>query len=475
MHPTDPPLCVDLDGTLLRSDLLLESLLVLIKQKPWCLFLLPRWLSRGRAFLKQRIAERVTLNPESLPLNSELLHWLSEERERGRSVKLVTASDRSLAQPLADRAGVFDECIASDGVVNLKAGKKRDELVRRFGDKCFDYVGNSPADFVVWDHAREVVVVSERPGFVRAVTARYPTARVFPSESRTLITYLKAIRVHQWVKNLLIFVPVTMAHELGDTVRLLSSAAAFLSFSLCASGVYVVNDLLDLESDRLHRSKRKRPFASGRLPLSDGLILAPILLVIAFGTALWLSSAFFGVLCAYFVTTLAYSLRLKQISLVDIMVLAGLYTVRVLAGGVATEVQVSPWLLAFSMFFFFSLASIKRFSELYSLRQKDRSAKAAGRGYLAVDLELLAMLGIAAGFTSVLVLALYVTGPDVMKLYSHPSVLLLIGPLLMYWLSRVWLLAHRGLLHEDPIVFAITDRVSYCIGAATALILFFAV
>jgi len=276
------------------------------------------------------------------------------------------------------------------------------------------------------------------------------------------------------VKNLLVFVPLVMAHRIQEVPLILMAALAFFSFSACASAVYLINDLLDLESDRLHPYKKRRPFASGALPILHGIVLVPILLLTALVLGALLGVEFLAVLAGYFAITFGYSLRFKQIVLIDILVLASLYTVRMIAGGVAVKVEVSPWLLAFSMFFFYSLAAVKRFSELYSARKREKKSL-AGRGYRADDLEFMAAMGNGAGFTSVLVLALYVTSNDVTGLYSQPQYLLLICPLLMYWISRIWLLAHRGELHDDPIVFAITDRVSYVVGAISGLVLLVAV
>lgn len=286
--------------------------------------------------------------------------------------------------------------------------------------------------------------------------------------------FFKAIRVHQWVKNLLLFVPLVMAHEQGNVQLLLKTSIAFFSFCLCASSVYLLNDILDLEADRQHAKKRFRPLASGQMAITTAMTLIPLFLVLSGIITLWLPTDFLYVLALYFVITLAYSFLLKQLVLVDIITLAMLYTIRILAGGHAAGVVVSQWLLTFSMFFFVSLACVKRFAELWALR-KDNRESAAGRGYGVRDLEQVAQLGSACGSISVLVMALYISGKDVSKLYSSPDRLWLICPLLLYWISRVWLLAYRGELDEDPIVFALSDRTSYVVGLLAALIMFAAI
>lgn len=466
-------LCVDLDGTLIRSDMLLESLCHTLKRKPWSVFQMPFWLMKGRAHLKQRLAEGTKINAALLPYHVELLEFLKAEHQGGRKIALATASDESLARSVAEHLGIFSEVHASNGTVNLKGKHKLSRLIGAYGDSGFDYAGNESADLSVWERSAEVIIVGPESSF-RDKLPKNVSVRTFPPPNVSAVkTLLRALRVHQWVKNLLLFVPLLMAHRVADPAALSASFVAFICFCLCSSSVYVLNDLFDLESDREHHSKRRRPFASGELPLSLAFFIVPIFLLVAATLSLVLPIQFTGALIFYFLLTLSYSLRLKQIVLVDILVLASLYTIRILAGGEATEIRVSEWLLAFSMFFFLSLACVKRFSELFVLRQSNKS-EAKGRGYVAADLEQIAQFGSASGYLSILVLALYVSGKEVAALYSHPGVLWLGCPLLLYWISRVWLIAHRGKLHDDPIVFAIRDRVSYIIGAAALLLMLLA-
>lgn len=470
----DVPLCVDLDGTLIHSDLLFESFLLLIKLNPLYLLLLPWWLLKGKATLKAEIARRVQLNGAALPYVTPLVDWLATQKALGRPLWLVTAADQRLAQEVARHVGLFDGVMASDGRANLKGANKARQLVERFGDKGFDYCGNHQADLAVWAHARAAVVVNGSGLLVSKAKARTRVEQVFPPPRRFLRNVAKALRVHQWAKNILIFVPIAASHHLTDPRTVLSSLLAFLAFSLCASSVYLLNDLLDLESDRQHPRKSRRPFAAGTLPLSFGLLAAPVLLMVALGLSLALPVKFLGVLSTYYAVTLAYSFVLKRLVMIDVLTLAGLYTVRIVAGAEATQITLSFWMLLFAIFIFLSLAIVKRYAELHAARQRGQ-LKASGRGYQVDDLALLQSLGSASGYISVLVLGLYVNSPDISAQYSHPKYVWMLCPILLYWISRVWMRTHRGRMHDDPLVFALKDRISLLTGLAAAIVLWLAV
>jgi 4-hydroxybenzoate polyprenyltransferase len=461
------PLCVDLDGTLLRTDSLYESTLLLLKANPFWAVLLPIWLLGGKAALKREIASRVTLDPATLPYHPELLAYLREEHAKGRPLVLVSAAHETIVRAVARHLGIFRDVIASDGEQNLKGPNKRAILVSRFGEGGYDYAGDHPADLEVWSGARGAIVVSNDAGLARRAGSR--VQRVFTSPRRSLATLPRAIRVQQWVKNLLVFVPLLMAPEARQLPLFLDTFLAFLAFSLCASSVYVTNDLLDLEADRRHVTKRYRPFAAGDLPLAIGLLLVPGCLLGAVLVTVLLPGAFAVVLLVYMIVTTAYSFRLKHVPLVDVIVLAMLYTGRVIAGAAATHVWPSPWILGFSLFFFLSLAFVKRYAEIYAMPTEQPALKV--RGYYPADLELIATNGAVSGYISVLVAALYINSDRVVGLYAHPEMLWLICPLLLYWISRIWMLAHRGQLHDDPVLFAIKDRESWVIGALIALVL----
>jgi len=456
------PLCVDLDGTLIKTDLLWESMVQLLARKPWLIFVVPLWWLRGRARLKSELARRVELNPSQLPYREDVLEFLRHEHGRGRRMVLATASNYLLAECVAAHLGLFDEVIASDHQTNLRSQQKASRLVQRFGRGGFDYAGNSSADRPVWREARRAIVVGR-------ARCDLPAARVFPTEARIGFHLLRLLRPHQWAKNLIIFVPLLTAHQLNKPSLVWMAALAVVAFSLCASGLYVLNDLLDIESDRCHPGKRQRPFASGALPIPLGFVLVPVLLGAAAAISETLPLRFLLVLGTYLGLTTAYSFWLKRIALLDVFLLAGLYTIRLVAGHEATGVPYSVWLLVFSMFIFLSLALVKRFQEL-----RTYNTHAPGRGYVLEDLELIASLGSSSGYLSVLVLALYVNSEQVRTLYQHPMRLLLICPLFLLWISRIWLQAHRGQLHDDPVLFALRDPISYMTIALTLLILWLA-
>ena len=460
------PLVVDLDGTLIRTDLLHETASQFLTSHPLRAFELAGWLARSRSHLKAQLARHASVDIDSLPLHEPLVAWLREQRAAGRSLVLATASHRSLAEQVAQRLGLFDSVIGSDGDLNLKSEAKRDELVKRFGVRGFDYVGNESADLPVWKSAASAIVVSDSRHLLARVREIGNLSRTFPGDAPSWpMALLRAMRPHQWVKNLLLFVPLMAAHRYDSLGSLLQLLVAFFVFGLTASSVYLLNDLVDVTSDRRHARKRKRPFAAGTLGLLQGWLIWPVLLVAAFAIAwLTLPTLFVGALAVYFCLTVAYSLRLKQTAMVDVLSLAALYTLRIIAGAAAIAVPLSFWLLAFSMFMFLSLACIKRYSELKWAHVEGKEERIPGRGYFPADFEVVAILGVAAGYNAVMVLALYIQDSHTAELYRRPEIIWLVCPLLLYWISRVWLFAHRGWMNEDPIVFALKDRMSWWIG-----------
>lgn len=466
----DIPLCVDLDGTLIRSDMLLESLLILLKERPWMIFLLPGWVMGGKEHFKTNIAERVEMSVEDLPFNMEFISFLTAKKEAGRTLVLVTASHEKFARMVSEHLGIFSEVFSTGNGVNLSGTKKRDLLVSRFGEKGFDYAGNASPDLEVWKAGREAIVV-EAPRNVRNKAEREAhVVRTFSSPPLTFRLFLRALRVHQWIKNILIFVLLFAAHRETDPVLLGKDLLAFVAFSLCASSVYILNDLLDLSSDRKHPRKRHRPFAAGHLPISAGLLASPILLLLAFASGFVLKSEFVMVLGTYFLLTLGYSLWAKRIMILDIILLAVLYTLRIIAGGAAASIPTSFWLLSFSVFFFLALAMVKRYSELLVMKRLGQIS-AHGRGYHTEDFPVILSLGTASGYAAVLVLALYINSPEVRALYHHPEFLWILIPVLLFWMSRIWLITHRGGMHDDPVIFAIKDKISLLLLPLIVLIL----
>jgi len=466
------PLCVDLDGTLLRSDILYESLLALLSNNPLYIFLVPFWLLRGKAYVKRQLASRVQLPAETLPYDERVLEILRTTTQRPRV--LCTASDRLLVQPIADHLGLFEEVMASDGQTNLSGSNKGQALAARFGERGFDYMGNGQVDLKVWAHAGGAIVVNNGAGLASAAAKQTEVLAHLPSQNGGLMTWIKALRIYQWLKNLLVLVPLLTAHRFFDIVSIIDAGTAFLAFGLCASGVYLLNDLLDLTPDRMHPRKRKRPFAAGTLPLLHGLLVAPLITLAGFALALACSPAFAGVLLCYYVMTLSYSLKLKRIVMIDVVLLAALYTVRIIGGAVAINSELSFWLLAFSMFVFLSLAMLKRYTELASALASGKGM-AIGRGYSVADLPLVQSLGAAAGYIGVMVFALYINSPESLELYSNPKLLWLLCPILLYWISRMWIVSHRGDMHDDPIVFAAMDRGSQIVIGLCVLIVLIAI
>lgn len=474
---SNKPLVVDLDGTLLRSDMLLETGIAFLCKNPFLFYRPLLWLWQGgKAFLKANLAESVIIDVANLPFNQTVLAWLRKEKSEGRSLVLATATHKVYAEKIAAHLDLFDQVLSTDQHINLSAERKRAALVETFGEKGFDYVGNSYDDLTVWQSAAAAIVVDPEPGVARRAEAVSNCVDIIETRSGIARAWLKQLRLHQWLKNLLIFVPLVASHQIRSPELLLDAVFAFILFSLCASSVYLLNDLLDLNEDRNHPRKRFRPFAAGILSLKSGILVLPVLLLTAFlGSVVLLPPAFTAGLALYYAVTLAYSLLLKRVVIVDVMTLAVLYTIRIIAGSLATGLELTFWLLAFSMFMFLSLALVKRFAELRMARNKSADEKISGRGYYPSDLDMLSSLGAASGYLSVMVLALYIQDTSTAHLYRHPQFIWLACPLLLFWVSRTWMLTHRGDMHDDPVVFAVKDRVSVMTGALMLLVFWAAV
>ncbi|MBV8649931.1 MAG: UbiA family prenyltransferase [Alphaproteobacteria bacterium] len=467
------PLVVDLDGTLIRSDMLVETFFALLSSKPLRGLMALLSLRHGRAALKARLASEATLDLSGLPLNEALVAFLRAEKAKGRRIYLATAADERLARGIADRLGLFDGVFASNGILNLKGANKAAVLREAFGDGGFDYAGDAAADLDVWKDAGEVILVNADRGLTRTVTRRFPEARIIAPRTTSLSDYRRALRIHQWIKNLLVFIPAFTAHRF-DAVLGPGPLLAFLSFSLCASSVYVLNDLLDLRNDRDHPVKRHRPFASGRIDVLNGLWIAPASLLLAALLTLFLPAQFALTLVIYYGLTLAYSMVLKRQMALDVIVLACLYGMRLLAGAAAVGVVLSPWLVTFAIFFFLGLALVKRWGELLERVEKGKGDP-AGRGYRNGDLPILQTMAAASGYIAVLIFGLYINSPTVAELYSTPDLLWIIPLILLYWLSRVLIITHRGEMHDDPVVFAAKDGTSIACAVLMGLVLVMAI
>jgi 4-hydroxybenzoate polyprenyltransferase len=461
------PLVVDLDGTLLRTDLLLESALRLIKQTPWLALLMPIWLLKGRAYLKHKIFQRVQIDASLLPSHGELLAWLRDEKARGRRLVLATASDHHQACLVVEPLRLFDTVLGSDGQRNLKGGKKLETIVEVCG-KDFDYAGNSSSDLTIWRSCRHAILVNTSRRVERSARRAGNVVRVFPRSLTYFHEALSSMRFYQWIKNLLLFVPAITSHTIFDASVASNATLAFLSFGFAASAAYILNDLLDLEEDRRHPAKKQRPFASGRASIGSGILLAIASLSASAVIATWVPRAFASTLVAYLMLTSLYSLFLKRLLVVDVLTLALLYTLRVVAGSAATGIVLSPWLLSFAFFLFLSLAFSKRAADLIQHHQDNRKT-VPGRGYVTTDLDVVCMAGMCSGFLSSLVLALYINSESVQWLYRQPSFLWGLQPILLYYISRLWIICRRGELTEDPIQYTAREPSTY--GAAFLAIL----
>lgn len=471
--PPTIPLAVDLDGTLIRTDMMWESLVRLLRQNPLAAFASLFALFHGRAQFKQKLAARVRVDPANVPYHVPFLDWLKAQKASGRKLILATASDINMAKPIAAHVGLFEDVMASDGKTNLRNAAKRRALTGRFGERGYDYAGNSPDDLGVWPGAHEAVVVNAPESLASRAAAVTRLGPTFLTKDSRLASLWRALRPHQWIKNLILFVPVLTAHQLKNQTTVAHAGLAFVAFCLAASAVYLLNDLLDLDADRHHPTKCRRPFASGDLPLQFGLVGSPLLLLAALGLSWCLSPGFALVTAIYFFLSTGYSWHLKLIALLDVLFLAGLYTLRLVAGHVATGIAWSQWLLAFSMFIFLSLALMKRFQEIQSVRELS-GHQLRGRGYTAQHHSAVVVLGIISGLAAVIVLGLYVNSAKVVELYAHPRLLLLACPLLLAWICRFWWLTYRGKMHDDPTAFAFKDWGSYFIGAMTLAVMWLA-
>ena len=453
------PLVVDLDGTLTTSDTLMESVIRVVKRKPANLLRLPFWLAGGRAAFKAEVAEHADFRAETIPYRKSLIDYLTRERESGRKIVLATAAHCSIAERVSTHLGLFDRVIATSGDTNLEGEAKLACIREQIGDD-FVYAGDSKVDLPIWAGARGAILAGVSCDVAADVRSHVPIEHEFTNVRATFSTWCKALRVHQWLKNLLLFVPLLTAFAFLDVDKVSVLALAFLSMSLGASATYIGNDLWDLDSDRRHPRKRNRPFASAVLSISQGIACAAVLLTLAFALALAVSAEFTGMFALYLILTTAYSWRLKSIVLLDVVVLSLLYTYRIVAGAVAAEIMVSRWLLAFSVFAFLSLALVKRCSELVFLRQSEKSAT-AGRDYRVGDLEVLWPFGIGASLAAVVVFGLFINAPETVARYTVPHLLWFVQIGLIYLFGRLWIATVRGTMHDDPIVHILENRGSF--------------
>jgi 4-hydroxybenzoate polyprenyltransferase/phosphoserine phosphatase len=466
------PICVDLDGTLVKIDTLHQALFLLLRRKPASILQLPGWILKGKAHLKDQVMQRVELDARVLPYNTKLLSWLRKEYAAGRKLILATASNYRTANAVAEHLGIFDGILASNETTNLRHNQKLAAIRERFS--TFGYAGNDNADFPIWDAAKIVILANPNTAAKKGYAIR--ADHIFLDQRTKGGMFIKAIRCQQWLKNLLIFSPILLAHRFTDLGNLIHAGIAFVSFSLAASSIYILNDLFDLSADQHHPRKCRRPFASGDLPIVIGALTAPLLVLASLALCLLLPFPFFIVLLIYFAITTAYSWRIKQMPVADVLTLAVLYSVRIVAGAVATGTVVSSWFIQFAIFLFLSLALVKRTSELKEIQDSDSEDKSAReRGYSVSDLPLLLGFGTASGYIAVFVFTMYLGSDKVAELYTYPSLLWIFCPLLLYWITRVWHLAWHGEMEDDPLAFAAHDSQTFVVGAIGIATLLYAI
>ena len=448
-----------------------ESILILLKNNLFFLLAIPIWLLKGRSYLKLQLAKRVQIPIDLMPVNKEFHEFLQKEKERGRKLVLISASNQTAVEQASSYFGLFNESFGSNNSTNLKANNKLVKIQELNNGESFSYAGNSSADLPIWKESAEVLLVN----CSQSLEGKMKTAntRTFDSAPAQLNKLLEAMRPHQWLKNLLVFVPLILSHQINQLDLLFLSIIAYTSFCLCASSVYLLNDMLDLKSDRLHITKSKRAFASGDLPLATGFLAGPLLFLIGVLSALLLPHSFLSVLLIYWLLTSLYSFYLKRLFLADVITLAVLYTMRIIAGSAAISVQTTVWLITFSFFLFLGLALVKRVTELLNLIREGKQ-RVEGRPYLNTHLPLLSRIGKASSATAIIVFVLYITAPETTQLYSSPLILWLICPLLMYLLFRIWQFTYKQKLEEDPVLFAITDRIGQGIAVICAVLIWLA-
>lgn len=465
------PLVVDLDGTFIRTDLLVEGFVHLIKKNPLYFFLCFFWLLKGKLFLKEKIYSHVEINYSLLPVNSEILNLIQIASLKGRKIILATASLQSQADEIDLAFPVFDEVYGSKDYLNLSGQNKADFLIRKFGQGQFDYAGNSNADLAIFKVARHAYLINAEKLVADKAQKMGNLQNTWHNTGSTFFTSIKAFRVYQWLKNLLLFVPIVTSHSISSVDLLVKTVIAFMAFGFIASTGYIINDLMDLDSDRSHPRKKLRPLASGKLSIQSGILISLVLFATGMWAAYFISISFLIILLLYFVLSVAYSLHIKKIVMYDVFLLASFYTIRVISGGIVTGIPISFWLIAFSIFIFLSLAFVKRYSEISQITLIE-SIENRRRDYSPNDVPLLQIMGVASGFMSVIVFSLYINSPDVGLLYNNPKILWFLSFLLLFWISRIWLITTRGSMTDDPIIYAVKDPSSYLyMVLATVIIL----
>ena len=468
-------LCVDLDGTFVKTDMLYESFLFKFKKNPLVIFSCIFWLLiGGKVLLKSKLAENFDFDVSALPYNEDVVVFCHSKKEQGCDIFLVSASNGSICEKIEQNFSFFTP-ICKPNDINLAGSNKADFLVKKFGEKKFDYVGNSSVDLAIWEKSEQAFCVNCSKSLVECCKKLNSNTIYLENKlnkkKKKVKSFLKMIRAHQWVKNLLVFTPLLASHSLPLVEHVLAALGAFVAFSLLASSVYITNDLLDLENDRKHRTKKNRPLAAGNIPIPFAFFNIPLFIGGSYIVACLIGGNFLIGLTAYFIITVLYSFILKKVAIVDCLTLSILYTGRIIAGCLATGLPHSQWLMIFSLFFFLSLAFIKRYAELFNAK-RDNKKKAGGRGYVVEDLDYVGQAGLASGFLSILIFVLYIKDPVIQATFGNIYITLCSLPILIYWISYLFLKSFRGEMLEDPVVFSIKDKRSLLAGICFAIVFF---
>jgi 4-hydroxybenzoate polyprenyltransferase len=457
-------LIIDLDGTLIKTDLLIESAIGLIKKNPFYIFLLILWLLKGRANLKNQIASRIDLRVNLLPYRSKIIEII--QSYPGKKV-LATASNYKYAKAVAEHLGIFDEFIASDAINNLKGKQKAKIIIEKFGTD-FEYIGDSEADIPIWQQAQRGFVINPNNHLKKKISKLKNISVINDEFTPSLKSILALIRIHQWSKNILLFLPLIGAHELLNPSFMIKTLVGFFSFSLCASSVYILNDIIDLEEDRSHKTKKFRSLASGQVKIQTGLLIIPTLIITSILISTNLNLHFLIWLFIYYSLTFLYTIFLKKIAILDMVILTSLYIIRIISGAAINNIKITFWFLAFAVFLFFSLAIIKRFIEI-----NESSHTASKRGYQDIDINLISISGVTSSYISILIIMLYLYNHSQSLIEQNPILLLILCFIMLYGYSRIWLLAYRKKLNDDPVVFVLKDKISLILGFVSGLIIFF--
>lgn len=460
-------LVVDLDGTLIATDCLKEQWLKLLFTKPKLWFLSFVWLMKGRLHFKNQLAKILALDPNALPYNNQVLTLISNfKKTPHHKVILASASPQPWVEAVAKQVACFDYVLASDQQTNLK-GLEKLKLIKGITEsEDFEYIGDSRADIPIWSEARHAHLVDPSWHLRNSASRVQPNLTTYHTKPKMWRSILRLIRIHQWAKNILLFIPIITGHQIFDWQKLSHGVVGFFAFSFIASSVYIMNDLSDLEADRRHQRKKGRPLASGAISIEAGVAIFLFLVLVAIGLGSLLGTAFVAILAGYFALNILYSFALKAYPLIDLFILSIFYTLRIFAGSLATDIAVSEWLLNFSLLFFFNLACVKRFAEVSLLGPNESVLR---RGYKGADAQLIQNLGVGTGLLSVLVILLYLQSPTVRSLYSYPINLIYLSPIILFWIVYVWFKTSRGLMSEDPVIFALKDRVSWGLLGIAAL------